>query len=277
VRAVLLALGASASWGVADFFGPLKGRTYGVLPVLVVGQTAGVSAIALAVAARGEGPPNADVLFAIPAAIAGSLGLIAFYRGMAVGAISVVAPIAGISAAVPVLIGIATGDRPSAAQLIGIAVALVGVAAASYEPQPAGGGRLGAGVGLAFLAAAGFGLYFVPMHAAGEADALWATLVFRITSASLVACVALAVRPSLRLSRRDGAIVAGAGVLEMSGNFLFAASSSYGLVSVTSVLASLYPVVTVVLAHAFLHERTTPSQRAGIVGTLAGVALIAGG
>jgi drug/metabolite transporter (DMT)-like permease len=277
VTAVLLALGASASWGVADFFGPLKGRTYGVLPVLVVGQTAGLTGIAFVVAAHGEGPHGAGVLLAVPAALAGSIGLAAFYRGMAVGAISVVAPIAGVSAAVPVLIGIATGDRPSAVQLAGITVALAGVVAASYEPVPAGRGRLDAGVALAFLAALGFGLYFVPMHAAGEVDALWATLVFRITSTSLMACAALVRRPSLRIRGRDLAVVALAGTLDMTGNLLFAASSSHGLVSVTSVLASLYPVLTIVLAHALLRERTAPRQRAGIAGTLLGVALIAGG
>jgi drug/metabolite transporter (DMT)-like permease len=274
---IALALGASLAWGVADFSGPLKGRTLGALRVLLYAQLGGFMAIAVAIAIRGKGPESAAVLLAVPAAISGTLGLYAYYRGIAVGAISVVAPIAGVSAGVPVLIGIAAGDRPSAAQLLGILVALVGVAAASYEPSPAGGGRLGAGVGLALLAALGFGLYFVPMHAAGEADALWATLVFRITSTSLLGFAALVARPSLRIRRPDLAVVALAGILDMTGNLLFAASASYGLLSVTAVLASLYPVVTIVLAHAVLHERTAPTQRAGIAGTLLGVALIAAG
>jgi drug/metabolite transporter (DMT)-like permease len=55
---------------------------------------------------------------------------------------------------------------------------------------------------------------------------------------------------------------------------LFAASSGHGLVSLTAVLASLYPVVTVLLAAAVLHERVAPMQRAGIVLTLTGVVLI---
>jgi drug/metabolite transporter (DMT)-like permease len=45
-------------------------------------------------------------------------------------------------------------------------------------------------------------------------------------------------------------------------------------VSLTAVLASLYPVVTVLLAAAVLHERVAPMQRAGIVLTLTGVVLI---
>jgi len=55
---------------------------------------------------------------------------------------------------------------------------------------------------------------------------------------------------------------------------LFAASSSHGIVSVTSVLASLYPIVTVVLAAGVLHERVAGVQRVGVVLTLAGVVLI---
>jgi drug/metabolite transporter (DMT)-like permease len=63
----------------------------------------------------------------------------------------------------------------------------------------------------------------------------------------------------------------------MFGNLLYAASSTSGLVSVTAVLASLYPIVTVILARVLLHEHVARSQEAGIGLTLAGVALISAG
>src|SRR6478672_13938394 len=109
MKSIGLALSASLTWGLADFFGPLKGRTLGALRVLVYVQLGGLLAIALIVAVRGGGPAHPAVLFAIPAAISGTLGLWAYYRGIAVGAISIVAPIAGISAVVPVAFRIATG------------------------------------------------------------------------------------------------------------------------------------------------------------------------
>jgi drug/metabolite transporter (DMT)-like permease len=277
MAAVLLALGASVSWGFGDFIGPLKGRTLGTLRVLFLAQLAGLATMAVVVAARAEGPPGAAVLLAVPAALCGTLGLVALYRGMAAGAMSVVAPIAGVSAALPVVVGIATGDRPSALQIGGIVLALAGVGVTAREPRAADAPRVAAGVGLALLAALGFGLYFVPMHAAGNADPAWAAFIFRMTSVSLVGTAVLVRRPSLRIDRVDLAFVAAAGVLDTTGNLLFAAASAYGLVSVTSVLASLYPVVTIVLAHRLLHERTAPAQKAGIGATLAGVALIAGG
>ena len=108
----MLALGASLAWGVADFVGPWQGRTLGSLRVLFWAQIGGLAAVALVVLARGDGPHDATVLFAVPASISGTLGLYAYYRGMAIGAMAVVAPIAGASAIVPVVFGILTGDRP---------------------------------------------------------------------------------------------------------------------------------------------------------------------
>ena len=271
---LLLALGASLAWGVADFVGPLFSRTLGILRVLFWGQVGGVLAIGLAVAIRGAGPAGWAVLFAICAALGGMLGLVAYYRGMEIGVMSVVAPIAGVSAVIPVVFGIATGDSPSPAQVAGIVCALLGVGLASVEHSD-GRRRIAAGVGLALLAALGFGFYFPWMHAAGKVDFWWASLVFRTTALLIVATAVAVQRPSLRLGPRDFAIVIAVGIGDTIGNALFAASSGQGLVSLTAVLASLYPVVTVLLAAAVLHERVAPMQRAGIVLTLTGVALIA--
>jgi drug/metabolite transporter (DMT)-like permease len=186
---------------------------------------------------------------------------------------SVVAPIAGMSAVVPVAFGIATGDSPSATQLLGVACALVGVGLASLEHQE-GARRVAAGVGLAALAAIGFGFYFPPMHAAGSSDFWWASMLFRTTALVVVAASVTARRPPLRLRPRDLAVVLAVGIGDTLGNVLYAASSGHGLVSLTAVLASLYPVVTVLLAAAVLHERVSRPQRAGILLTLAGVVLI---
>ena len=275
MRSIALALSASLTWGLADFFGPLKGRTLGALRTLVYVQLGGLAAIALAIAIRGKGPADVNALFAIPAAISGTLGLYAYYRGMAVGAMSIVAPIAGISAGIPVIFGIVTGDRPSPWQWLGIAAALGGVFLASREPGRRG--RIAAGVGLALLAAIGFGGYFPPMHAAGEADFWWASLIFRMTSTSVILAAVAIRRPSLAVSPIQVPLLALIGIGDMLGNLLFAAASTSGLVSITSVLASLYPIITVVLARLVLKERVARSQEAGIALTLAGVVLISAG
>ena len=273
MAAVLLALGASLAWGVADFVGPWKGRTLGALRVMLWAQFGGLTMIAVVVAIHAQPPHDWAVVLAVPAALSGTLGLYAYYRGMAIGAMAVIAPIAGASAIVPVVFGLATGDRPSAAQIAGIVCAIVGVGLASQEHQE-GERHVAAGVGLAILAAVGFGLYFPAMHAAGKADALWASLVFRFAAAAIVLAAVIVRRPAIRLGGRNLWIVLGVGLGDTLGNVLFAGSASRGLVSVTSVLASLYPVVTVALAALTLKERVAGLQRVGIVLTLAGVALI---
>ena len=276
MAAIALALGASLTWGLADFFGPLKGRSLGALRVLFYVQLSGLATIAIVVAVRGKGPGGLEVLLAIPAAISGTLGLYAYYRGMRVGAMSIVAPIAGISAVVPVIVGILSGDRPSIWQLAGMACALVGVFLASLE-LGRGSSKIAAGVGLALLAALGFGGYFPPMHAAGNADFWWAALIFKATAVSVILPAIAIRRPTLTVEGRQLPPLILIGIGDMLGNLLFAAASTTGLVSVTSVLASLYPIVTVVLARVVLEERVARSQEGGIALTLVGVALISAG
>ena len=276
--AAVLALGASVAWGIGDFLGGLKSRSLAPLGVLAVAQPVGLAAMAIVALAHWEPWPGESVLFAAPAAVLGTLGLIAFYRSMAAGSISLVAPIAATGALLPVGFGLATGERPSTLQLAGIALAVGGAVVTSYEPGAASERpRLAAGIGWALLAAVAFGGYFIPMHEASEGDFVWAALVFRLTSFSLVLAGVLVLRPRLTRSRAELAVIACIGLADTGGNVLFAAAASQGLVSVVSVLASLYPVVTVILARVYLRERVTRVQEAGAVATLGGVVLVSAG
>ena len=255
----------------------MKARVLPALSVLATSQPVGLTVLVVAVAIRGQGPPGRAVLWACVAAAFGTAGLVAFYRGMAAGAISVIAPIAGTAAVVPVVWGLARGEHPSGLQELGFVLALGGVVAASWERAP-GRARIAAGVGWAALALVAFGGYYVPMHAASHGDFLWASLVFRSTSTSLVWLTVLALGRRPRGIRPHLPLLAAIGILDTGGNVLFAAASQeHGLLSVVSVLASLYPVVTVLLARMALRERVQRTQEAGVVVTLAGVALISAG
>jgi drug/metabolite transporter (DMT)-like permease len=245
--------------------------------VLAAAQPVGLALLAVAVAIRGHAPPGREVLWACLAAAFGTSGLVAFYRGMAAGAISVVAPISGTAAVVPVLWALAHGEHPSGLQEVGFVLVLGGVVATSWERTP-GRARITAGAGWAALALVAFGGYYVPMHAASRHDFLWASLVFRSTSTTLVWLAVLALRQRPRGIRPHLPVLAAIGVFDTGGNVLFAAASQeHGLLSVVSVLASLYPVVTVLLARTALRERVPRTQEAGVVVTLAGVALVSAG
>src|ERR671930_2309666 len=163
--AAALALAAAVSWGIGDFLGGFKSRTLRPVAVLIVAQPVGAALLAIWVGARGQGPPGPAVLWACLAAVLGTVGLVAFYRGMAAGALSIVAPIAGAGAAIPVIWGLAHGDQPSVYQQLGFVAALVGVILSSLERHPEAA-RLAAGVGRAGIAVPAFGGYYVPLHAA---------------------------------------------------------------------------------------------------------------
>lgn len=279
--ALALGLAAGLAWGVADFVGGLKSRKLALVTVLVASQAAGLVLVAALVAARGEAPPAAEYAFyGALSGLAGVLGLAAFYRGLAIGAMSIVAPISATAAAIPVTAGLLSGDRPSGLQLGGMALAVAGVALASRERVEEEGlpdRRMAAGAGLALVSAVGFGSFFLAMDAASDADVFWAILVNRMTGVSLLAALTAVLRPRLAMDSGDARALLAVGVLDIGANSLFALAAAQGLVSVVSVLASLYPIVTVVLARFVLRERIQPAQRAGVGAALAGVALITAG
>jgi drug/metabolite transporter (DMT)-like permease len=290
VLALALAVCSSLAWGVADFLAGLKSRTLPVASVMLVAVTTGLALASAVVALRGvDLPPARFLAFGALSAVVGSIGLAAFYRGLAVGAMSVVAPIAATGAAIPVAYGLATGERPTAIQVAGAALAIAGVVLAARERGPAGEAvsstagvpapraRVARGVALALVAAVGLGSFLVAIDAASEGDAAWAILTNRVVSLVLLGLVAVALRPRPPASPRDAAPAVAVGVLETTANLLIAFATTLGLVSLVGVLASLYPVVTVALARVVLGERIARGQQLGAVAALAGVVLIAAG
>ena len=272
--AIALALGASLSWGLGDFLGGLKSRSLHVLTVLAISQAAGLGAVFVWLALSGDGFPGwASTAYAAAAGVGGCLGLGALYRGMAVGAMGIVAPVSAVSAAIPFAVGVASGERPGVLQVAGILVALAGVALASQEPAASGGGRA-AGVGLALVAALGFGLFFVFLDRAAEESLPYALATERGVSSLLAVAVALTVGASLRPGAGHVPALVAVGLCDVGANVLFGLATTRGFLSVVSVLSSLYPIVTVGLAAVLLHERIAPAQRLGVAGALAGAALI---
>ncbi len=279
VAAVVLALCSSLSFGVADFFGGLATKRLRVLIVMVVSQATGLAGIAIVVAIRGDGPPDAVFIpYALVSSALGVVGLMALYRGLAIGMMSVVAPIAASASVVPVISGAFTGERPAALQNVGILLALGGVVLVSLAPSAGNtGGGFAVGAGLGFAAAACFGLFLVLFDRAAEDDPYWATFVLRIGSVAMLLLALAILRPPkpFAFGLATLGLLMAIGILDMAGNAFFAVASTTGLVGVVSVLSSLYPVGTVALARIVLGERLTALQGVGVVCAFAGVALIA--
>jgi drug/metabolite transporter (DMT)-like permease len=295
---LVLALVAGLSWGSADFVGGLMTKRLAPATVLVVGQTAGLLFTAGLVVALGEPMPASRYLvYGALGGLAGAVGLASLYKGLAVGRMSIVAPTAALSGAVPVVAGFLQGERPAELQLVGMAVAAVGIVLAVRAPDPdhsiAAVGpdlavaavtrdrpkrRGAAGIGYALSAAVFLGLLVTSLDVAGEASPFWATLMVRVVSVPLFAIAWLIRgRHQGRVQRRDLVVLAVVGLFDNGANVLFAIAAREGLLTLVSVLGSLYPVSTVLLARFFLHERLGRIQSVGVAAAFLGVGLIAVG
>ena len=244
-----------------------------MLTVLGLSQLAGAAAVCVWAFVAAEPFLGAGATAAAMAAgVCGAVGLGSLYRGMAVGAMGVVAPISSVAAAIPFAYGVARGERPSAVQFAGVVVALAGLVFVSRAPGATRG--VSAGVGLALIAALGFGFYFVFLGAGADDSVPWTVLVARVTASALALTAVLAAGVTLRVERALLAPVLAVGLCDTAANVLFALASTRGLLSVVSVLTSLYPAVTVGLAALILRERVSHRQLAGGAAVLAGAALL---
>jgi len=264
--AALLALSAAVAYGVGDFLGGVAARRESATVVVLWSHLVGLAMlVALAPLLGGEPSPRALAIGA-GAGLLGGAGVALFYRGLAVGAMSVVAPIAALlSAAVPVVVGLVNGERPTTAALAGIAMALGAIVLVSRDttagvkaPVPWRALALAVSAGLAF------GLFFVVISHAPDGSGIWPLVGARAASVSLfVALGAAGVTASAPPRGAIGAIVA-CGVLDAAANVLFLTALDHGLMSVVAVLTALYPAGTVLLARFVLGEHLSAVQRAGL-------------
>jgi drug/metabolite transporter (DMT)-like permease len=278
--AVALALSAAACWGLADFLAGLASRRVAVPVVLLLVQVGGLLVIAVvALAARQPWfDEGGNAALAAAGGLSGVLALGLFYRALAIGTMSVVAPISACGVALPVVVGLATGDRPSTAAAVGLVSIVVGVILASREAhvdaEAARAGRTS--VLLALASAVGFGGFFALTDPASDDSLLWTIVMVRTAALPLLVLLVAVLRPAFPV-RRLGTGILLVGTIDLAATALISIANTKGDLSVVSVLGSMYPVVTVLLAAAVLHERLLPPQLAGVALALTGVALVAAG
>jgi drug/metabolite transporter (DMT)-like permease len=272
----LLALSGALLWGVGDFFGGLASRRLAVLAVLAVSQGVGLASVLLWVLGTGEAFPGvAELLPAFAAGVAGVVGLGALYRGLAIGAMGIVAPISAASPVVPLAVDAARGVTPGALQWVGVVLVLAGIVVLSREPSGLRTQRFAAGAGLAVLAALGFGSFVVGLDAGSDESAPWAVVAARSSSVAVVLVAVALTSTSLRTPPRLLALILAIGAFDTGANVCVAFATTKGAAGIVAVLSALYPVVTVLLARLVLGERLSPSRRVGGGVALVGAAFVA--
>jgi drug/metabolite transporter (DMT)-like permease len=232
-----------------------------------------VIAVALALALGQSWPTGRDLVVVVVAGILGGIGITALYRGLAVGRMGIVAPVTAVLAAViPVAGGIVLEGLPGPAVLVGIGVAIAAVLLVSRVADEDGGGR--DGLREALLAGVAIGCFGIALDQLSDGNVFSALSLIRAVQALLIVAVVLATRSAWRLAPRAVPAVALVGVLDMTGNAAYLAAVQVGQLAVASVLSSLYPVTTVILAAVVLHERITREHAVGIALAVFAIVLI---
>jgi drug/metabolite transporter (DMT)-like permease len=280
VAAIAYALLAAGSWGLADFLAALKSRRLGVLPVLLWVESAGFVAVMAVIVATGEPLPGTRALVcAVIAGIAGFTALGAFYKALSIGTMSIVAPISATGVLLPVIVGLVTGDSLTALIAVGLVVTVAGVLAASREEvaEVQRGGENRTAVLLALATAVGFGLYFTFADIAADGSVLWLLAVGRIVIIPAIAVTLRLRGGSIALPPRDRWQLPLIGLVDLAATGLYGVATTRGALSIVSVIGSLYPVATVLLAATLLHERISRLQLAGVIAALTGVGMVSAG
>ncbi len=274
--AALIALAASCCFGSSNFIAGLESRRRSVWSVTAVSQVASaLSAAAVLAFAPHPFPAAGPALWAALAGAAAAGGILALYRALAVGAMSVVSPIVALQVVLPVVVGSMQGEKLAAVTWLGIVLAVGGVVLVARAKAPHARIPREA-VLLAVLTAVLFGVMLVGIDQAGSAggDRSWVVFVVRAASAAVVLVFFVATRKRLDVTARALPGIALVGVLLTAATLLFSAAVAIGLLSVVSVLGSLSPVVTTALAQVCLHERLERRQWLGMAAVLLGVVLL---
>jgi drug/metabolite transporter (DMT)-like permease len=273
---ILLALSSALAYGAADFIGGVGARRYSSWQVVLVGQAAGALVMLVAGLMVPGSPAPPDFAWALLAGVGSATGSIFLFRGLARGRMGLVAPISAVGAAVlPVLVGVTLGDRPSGLVWIGVLAALPGIwlvsrTTTSDQPTRARGALVDGA-----LAGAGFGILFIALAQISDDAGLLPLGANQLIGAILTMVTARSLRQPWRPRRGVVGWGSASGVLGATGTLAFMIATGATGLGIAGVLASLYPVVTVLLAAGVLGERIGAGQRAGIAICTLAVATLA--
>ena len=273
----LLAVASALLVGGADFIGGVLSRTVDAVRVAAAAQLVGLAlAVPTALFVASERVTTTDACWAVGSGVAVALGLVCFYTAMTRGLISVVAPVTAVTGAlVPLLYALGGGERPGEAAVAGIALAIVAIGLVSLGPMgPAEAAASRDALPLAIAAGVLFGLFYVCFARVHEDAGLWPVAISRLTSATVLVALAIALTGGLSVGRAAAPWVVAIGALEVAAAVTLLLALQRGPISVASVLASLYPVTTTFLAALVLRERLRGLQLAGVALALVAVALI---
>ncbi|MBA3868727.1 MAG: DMT family transporter [Anaerolineae bacterium] len=274
IASILLGLATAGCWGAGDFCGGLASKRSSVYSVVIGSQLVGLFLLIILALAVGEHVPSlTHMLWGVAAGVFGTLGLMALYRALAIGKMSLVAPVAAVvTAAVPVIVSLFTDGLPQPIQLFGFGLAIAGIWMAASDQSTTHFNLRD--LQLPVLAGIGFGLLLVSINQASEKTVFLPLVVARFATLCIMLILASQQQQLHQLRSMRWPIIALAGIFDTGANVLFGFAGQVGRLDIVAVLASLYQVSTVLLAWVILKERISRRQGIGMLVILAAIVLI---
>ena len=273
--AVTYGLASASFWGTSDFSGGFVTKTSNVFGVLLVASITGL--VPLTICALWVGSPVPDLyslVFAGLAGIAGFVGLAAFYKGLAIEHMGMVASLAAvISAALPVFVGMLLEGYPSNHQLVGFAAAFVAIWHLSISEKSAK--IQWRQLSFPVAAGIGFGLAFIFFDQAVKQSVLGPLITSKLVSIVVLIVILKIFRMGTMPKTNKYPIICFTGLFDAAGTAFYASAAHVGRLDISAVLASMHPAITVFLAWVVLRERLSRRQWFGVVAALIALALIA--
>jgi drug/metabolite transporter (DMT)-like permease len=272
---ILFGVLAAVCWGLGDFFITLLTRRVGGERSLSWTQIASlVLWIVFLVVLGAPRFTTESILPVIAAAVLHVVGLKLTYRAFEIGTLSLVSPLASGFAVVTAVLALIFGHAPAAFALAGAALLVFGIGMATTGERS--GPRSLAGVPEAIGSALAFGgMFYLFEGIVGQVGYL-VPLVILKTLASITFCLPhrKVVFDLKELNLPVGGLVFGVAAMDTGAWLCFLYGMRTEYVAIVTAVASLFSVVTVILAGVFLRERLRPAQWAGVAVILAGILVV---
>ena len=271
---IFFSLAAAATWGAGDFSGGFATKRTSVYGVVTITQIVGlVFFLLMAIVFSEPFPPTNSLFWGFIAGVAGSLGLLALFHALSTGHMGVAAPVSAVvTVALPVAYGAFNEGLPNSHQIVGIVIALVSMLLISGTDEM---GRIRKQeLAIPFIAGIGFGMFFISVDNFSETAVFWPLSVAKL-SAVLVTLGFVLLRKSAKFPSGDVLpLIILAGVFDTAGSLFFTLASEVGRLDIATVISSLYPGGTVLLAWFVLKERLSSKQWIGVALALTAIVLI---
>lgn len=272
--AILIGLVSALSWGAGDFIGGFATRRTSAYSVVLVTQIIGIIIFPILAFVFSESiPPLNNLLWGAFAGFFGAAGLIALYMGLAKGKMSIVSPLAAvISVIIPVIYSALNEGIPSILKIAGFVFAFIGIW--FIVSMNVGSNLKVKDLGCPLLAGILFGLFFISIDNFSATAIYWPLTVSRIIALIMITGFIMLTKTVSKTTSDVILIVILAGLFNTGGAILFALASQAGRLDVATILSSLSPAVTVLLACILLKEQLALRQWVGVIAALIAIILI---